>query len=346
MRNIENILIIRRAAIGDIIFTLPAYYMLKTNFPNAKISFLTKDIYAPVLKGFPGLDQVLVFDTKALKSKKITEILKSSINLLHTIRLNNYQLAIDYNGQLEHALLLRLAGIKHRWSTIKPGKPLHTLLYTNTYIKQPFSMRNLNGIHRMHRIDQQLQLLQQGGLSILPFNNEYFVPMENLEKAKALFEKWGLSFQKPTLFIQPFTNLTTRGKIWPLDRYLALADYWKNKGIQVLFGGGPSDVSNLKNVAAHYPVAAGQCDFITSVGLTKLSSLVVGGDTGLLHAALAAGKRILMLLGPTNYEVIGPYKHPEWTIRPKQGISIEDISIDQVLESTEKVFIEIVQGFR
>lgn len=340
MENIKNILIIRRAAIGDIIFTLPAYHLLKANFPNAKISYLTKDKYASVLKGFPGLDEVIFLDSKALSSKSLTKIWGMTSKLFHTIRANDYQLIVDFSGQLEHAFLLFSAGIKYRWGSVRSQKPLHSLLYNNIFERQ-FHKTRLTHRPDTHIIDQHLKLLEQGGLTPFPINNEYIVPEENLEKAKALFNKWDLSLQKPTIFIQPFTGATTSGKVWPLTRYEALAEYWKNKGIQVIFGGGPSDLEQLKNIATRFPVAAGQSDFITSVGLCVLSSMIVGGDTGLMHAALAVGKRTVMLVGPTNYRVIGPYKHPEWVVTPPTGYLIEDISVAQVIEATETAFKEI-----
>lgn len=332
LQDIENILMIRRGAIGDIVSTLPAYYMLKDNFPNSKIDFLVNDVYSYVLKGFPELNQVLTIDKKVLDSKKLSQLRKLAVDLYRTIRKNNYQLIVDYSGHAEHALLLQLSGAKHRWGTIGKGKSLRSLFYTNTFTKQT---------HGIHKIDQNLKLLEQGGLKVFPVKNQYIVPQENLKKAKTLFSTWGLSLEKPTLFIQPFTGDGIAGKIWPLERYVTLAEHWKEQGLQVLFGGGPSERENLEEVAARFPVAAGQSDFLTSVGLAKLSSIVVGGDTGLMHAASAVGKRSVMILGPTDFEFICPYKHPEWAVKPQEGNLIENISVEQVILATEKACEEL-----
>ncbi|MEM5766985.1 MAG: hypothetical protein AAGU23_02430, partial [Bacillota bacterium] len=116
---VENILMIRKGAIGDIIFTLPAYYMLKANFPNSKISYLVKDRYAEVLKGFPGLDEVLPINQQISASKNMLRIWKMGTELCRRMRKNNYQLAVDFAGHGEHAFLLWLSGIKHRWGSTK-----------------------------------------------------------------------------------------------------------------------------------------------------------------------------------------------------------------------------------
>jgi len=266
---IENILIIRKGAIGDIIFTLPAYYMLKANFPNSKISFLVKEHYSEVLKGFPDLDEVLLFRKEVLSPKNIFEIIKRTSGLICTVRNNNYQLAVDLAGHGEQALFLWLNGIKHRWGSIKSTRPERRWFYTNYFI------RNLENVHI---IDQHLKMLENGGLTNFPVKNQYIVLKENLEKAKMLFTNWGLSLQEPTIFIQPFTGDGIYGKSWTLSCYVMLADYWRERGIQVLFGGGPSEREKLNDVATRFPVAAGQTDFLTSVGLTTLSSIVIGGE--------------------------------------------------------------------
>ena len=331
---VENILMIRKGAIGDIIFTLPAYYMLKANFPNSKISYLVKDRYAEVLKGFPGLDEVLPINQQISASKNMLRIWKMGTELCRRMRKNNYQLAVDFAGHGEHAFLLWLSGIKHRWGSTKNKRPVREFFYTNTFI------RNLNDVHI---IDQHLRLLEKGGLTPFPVKNEYVVPRENLAKAHKLFADLGLSRQKNTLFIQPFTGDGVPGKRWPLDRWVMLAEYWEKQGLQVLFGGGPGERAQLREVAARFPVAAGQADFVTSVGLTALSSVVAGGDTGLLHAALAAGKRTVMVVGPTNHLRIGPYRHPEWAVLPPTGNSIEDIRFAQVLEATETAVNDVAE---
>lgn len=324
MQDVENILMIRRGAIGDIIFTLPAYYMLKANFPKSKISFLVKDHYSHILGGFPDIYKVLTINHKELTSKNMLKIWNVSAELFHLIR-DNYQLVVDFAGHGEHALLLWLAGVQHRWGSIGSKKRLRQCFYTNYFVRD---------LDNVHIIDQHLRLLEKGGLTLFPAKNEYKIPAENLEKAKIFFKKAGLSLGKPTIFIQPFTGDGIPGKAWPLDRYIDVADYWERQGLQILFGGGPAEREKLNHIADRFPVAAGQSDFLTSAGLTSLSSVVVGGDTGLMHAALAVGSRTVMVVGPTNYKTIGPYRHPEWAVRPYSGNVIEDISVEQVLEAT------------
>jgi ADP-heptose:LPS heptosyltransferase len=322
---IQNILMIRRGAFGDIIFTLPSYYMLKENFPHSKITYLVKDNYASVLQGFPGLDEVLVINKKEYGSHDLSKLWKVGTDLLHTIKEHHFQLAVDFVGHGEQAFLLWASGIKRRWGSIKTSKPVRQWLYTDYHIRNH---------PNVHIADEHLKLLEKGGLTMFPVNNQYIIPKENMEKAKSLLTQLGLSLQKPTVYIQPFTGDGVPGKRWPLERYLALADYWQKQGVQVLFGGSPEERKLLSSVADRFPIAAGQADFVTSIALTALASLVLGGDTGLLHAATAVGKRVVMLVGPTNPHRAGPYCHPEWAVKPTNGKIIEDVSVEQVIAAT------------
>lgn len=333
LNDIKNILMIRRGAFGDIIFTLPSYHLLRANFPNSKITYLAKSDYAEILQGFPSLDDVIVIKKKEYATKNIVKLWEIGTELFRRIKNRDFQLAVDFVGHGEQAFLLWACGITHRWGSIKTNKPIRQFFYTEYFT------RNLE---KVHIADQHLKLLEKGGLKSFPVNNQYVIPKENLEKAKYLFQQWGLSLQAPTLYIQPFTGDGIPGKIWPLERYAAVADYWHSQGLQVLFGGGPSERKLLSPLAGRFPVAAGQADFVTSIALTALSSLVLGGDTGLLHAATAACKRVAMLVGPTNYFRAGPYGHPEWAIKPQSGTNIKDIPVEQVIEATKSAFQAIL----
>src|SRR5208282_4367368 len=123
--------------------------------------------------------------------------------------------------------------------------------------------------------------------------NEYFLPDGALEDARRFFVAQGLDPAKPTLFIQPFTS--SPHKNWPLENYLDLACHWRATGFQVIFGGGPFDKAALEPVRQRGFRTSAGVPLLTSAGIAKQSTLVVGGVTGLLHLAVAMQMRIVML---------------------------------------------------
>jgi len=108
----------------------------------------------------------------------------------------------------------------------------------------------------------------------------------------------------------------------------------------VVFGGGPAERAVLEPVrAAGFIVAAG-VPLLVSAGLMKLSSVVVGADTGLLHLAVALGRRVVMLLHSNAPGGSHPFQHPDWTVTPAAGNNVADIETSRVERALELALAE------
>jgi heptosyltransferase-2 len=60
--NIKRLLIRSNNWIGDAVMTTPAVRAIRKNFPNARISILTKPWVAPVFSDSPYVDNLLIYD--------------------------------------------------------------------------------------------------------------------------------------------------------------------------------------------------------------------------------------------------------------------------------------------
>ena len=122
-----------------------------------------------------------------------------------------------------------------------------------------------------------------------------------------------------------------------MEYYLAVARHWRQRGMQILFGGGPADQEALQPAKADgFCVTAGVPLLVTG-GLVQLSTLVLGGDTGVLHLAVALGKRVIMLMHDDSPGSPIPFQHPEWVIAAPEPEAIAKIPIDQVNEAVASV---------
>jgi ADP-heptose:LPS heptosyltransferase len=72
----------------------------------------------------------------------------------------------------------------------------------------------------------------------------------------------------------------------------------------------------------------------------KLSSLILGGDTGALHLAVAMGKRVVMIRDSIAPGSPYPYQHPDWAVTPTSGRDLSKIEIDTVIEACMRAFSE------
>lgn len=315
----KNILLIRFKAIGDVVLTLPAVNVVRENFPDAHIAFFTVRENAPLLQGFREVDEVLVLDRAALKNP--LRAAPEFFGLIRRLRAGKFSLVIDLQGYGETAWLTRLTGARERWGTVY-GRG-REWAYT----------RGLTRNEKLHPADWNLFLLRECGLEIGEIKNQFSLPADALTAAKNIFAENQLDFSKPTLFIQPFTS--SPHKNWPLENYLAVARHWRTYGVQIVFGGGPGDVAALEPArAAHFPVLAGVPLLVTG-GLMQLSTLVLGGDTGMLHLAIALGKRAVMLVHKLLPGSPILFQHPEWVLTAPQSNRLDSLAVETVIQATE-----------
>lgn len=311
----ENILIIRLKAIGDVIQTLPTVHAVRENFPDAKIIFLTSKENAPLLLGFRDVNEVIGLDRAALRSGNPFRVLSEFINLLRRLRAGEFALVIDLQGYGETAWLTWLTGAPQRW------RGIHGAGRNWAYTRHVQPGPEASGA-RWH-----LRLLEQCGLKLGAIRNEFVLPPSALVDARAWFAHHRLDLVKPVIYVQPFTS--SPAKNWPLENYLAVARQWQKCGGQIIFGGGSADNAALEPARrAGFAVSAGVSLLVTG-GLMQLSTLVLGGDTGALHLAVAQGKRVLMLMQEVTPGSPIPFQHPDWVLAPKSG-GIAEISVAEV----------------
>lgn len=323
-----NLLLIRFKSIGDVLFTLPAVHMVRENFPGAKITFLTSRENAPLLEGFREVNEVITLDRARFQSGNPRAILLEAFSLLRRLRGGKFSLVVDFQGYGETAWLAWLSGAPQRWGSVySTGR---RWAYT----------RGVTRNDRLHHVDRYLSLLEQCGLRPGEILNEFVLPDGALNEARQFFTAHNLNAGKPTLFIQPFTS--SPQKNWPLGNYISIAGHWRARGVQILFGGGPSERAALEPVRqADFPVSAGVPLLVTG-GLMKFSSLILGGDTGALHLAVAMGRRVVMIRNSIVPGSPYPFQHPDWAVIPTNGQDVSSIETGTVIEACLRAFTERV----
>lgn len=325
----ENILLIRFKSIGDILFTLPAVHVIRDNFPNATITFLTSKENAPLIEGFRDIDDVLGLDRSVYHRGNPKAVFLETVSLLRRLRQKKFSLVVDFQGYGETGLITRLSRAKDRWGSVyRPGRGW---AYTRAVQRENLA----------HPANWNLSLLRQCGLTG-PVRNEYVLPEAAVGEARQFLAAQNLDSAKPTLFIQPFTS--SPRKSWPLENFLALGGHWKNRGMQILFGGGPADSAALAPARqAGFAVSAG-VPLLVTAGLMKLSALTVGGDTGLLHLAAAMNKRVVMLMPSEARSRFHPFQHENWMLKPPGDKTIFSITPDEVIEACARALVELPEA--
>ncbi len=318
----ENILLIRLKAIGDVIFTLPAVGALRENFPSAKITFLTSKENAGLLRGFREVNEVIALDRAALRSGNPVKLGAELFGLLRRLRAGKFSLVVDFQGFGETAWIARLTAAPHRWGSVYG----HGRRWAYT--------RGLRRDDALHPADWNLQMLADCGIKCGPVNNVFLLPADALAAARSFLLEQHLDASQPLLVIQPFTS--SEQKNWPLENFLAVARHWRARGVQVVFAGGPTDQPRFEAARAEKFCVATSLPLLVSAGLVQLATLLIGGDTGLGHLGVAQGRRVLMVMRHKNPGACVPFQHPDWAVVPR-AVHIQEISVATVLAETEKV---------
>lgn len=319
----ENILVIRLKAIGDVIFTLPAISALRENFPAAKITFLTSKENATLLRGFKDVKQVVALDRAALRSGNPLKMGREMLGLLRRLRKEKFTLIVDFQGFGETAWLARSTGAPQRWGSVH-GRG-RRWAYTS----------GLTRDNKLHPADWNLQLLARCGINCGNAKNEFLLPADALAEARKFLKENSFDPNRPTLVIQPFTS--SPGKNWPLDNYLTVARHWRDTDVQVIFVGGPADDARMEPARAQkFPIAT-HLPLLVSAGLVQLATLTLGGDTGLGHIAVALGRRVVMLMMHNKPGSCVPYQHPDWAVVPERPGYIGEIPVGAVMAEMSKI---------
>jgi ADP-heptose:LPS heptosyltransferase len=320
----ENILLIRLKSIGDILFTLPAVHVVRENFPDAKLHFLVSQEHASLLRGFSDIDEIIPLDRATFRSKNFSAIGAGAFQLLRRLRAQKFSLAIDFQGYGETEFFAWWSGAPERRGNVYDATRGWT--YTQT------SLRDI----KTHPAEWNLALLQKSGLKIGGVRNEFVLPADALAEARKFFAVNKLEENKPTLFIQPFTS--NPRKNWPLEKFLKVAWHFHSRGTQIIFGGGPGDRAALEPAHAAGFVTAAGTPLLVSAGLMKISRVVVGADTGLLHLAVALGRRVVMLMYSHAPGMSHPFQHADWTVTPSAGKAVAEIPVEAVIAACGNVF--------
>jgi len=323
----RGILVIRLKSMGDVIFTLPAIHALRYSFPNSPLTFLVSKEYAALLEGFPQVAAKIELDRQRFRGLHPVRVLREALWLTRQMRRQRLTLAIDLQGYGETALLIWASGAASPWGTVySVGR---RWAYTSAVARNPSA----------HPAEDCLNLLRQNGVDTGPVRNEFTLPKAHADAAKEFFVNHGLRAERPTLFVQALTSAPHKN--WPLSHYLEVAEHCKRQGWQVLFGGGPTDGQVLEPArGAGHAVATG-VPLLVSAGLANLSTLVLGGDTGLVHLSVALGKQVIMILRSCQPGTTYPFQHRNWTVCARKEGRIDSIDAGLVKDRIDQVWKEL-----
>ena len=268
-RDVNNILIVRLGAMGDIIHALPGAAFLKQSFPSAHISWVVEPKWASLLTGNGLVDRVVLFHRKEPATWNATR------KELRDVR---YDLAVDFQGLIKSALVAHFA------------EPERIVGFGPARIRERpagwfYSTRV--DTSAVHVVDQALDLAASAaGVGAVGSAQMFPLPVGAPE---------GTLPDGPFVLACPLAGWTS--KQWPLEYYEVLAGMLN---MPMVLNGASGSLPKVSWAERHESGIAGLID------ATRRAALVVGVDSGPLHLAAALGKSGVAVFGPTDPARNGP----------------------------------------
>lgn len=284
-QTVKRVLVVRLRSIGDTVLTTPSLFALKRFLPHASVDILLEDWVAPVLDGFPHVDNVITLARKSTASRA---------RVARQLRANSYDVVYNFHGGTTATLLTRATGASHRVG-------YQTYQYARLHNHLSPSSAELWGRDKTHSVEQQLALLGWTGVPVSdrPPTKLAVTDVASESIAKRL-SAGGLADQ-PFAVIHPAAAFAT--KQWAADKFGQVADDLRRRGLAVVAITTSTEkaiIDELNQNAAR-PVTA-----FTDLSLPEISALLararlfVGNDSGIAHIAAAVETPAVVIFGSSN----------------------------------------------
>ena len=321
-REFRKILLIKLSAVGDVIHTIPVLNKLRRRYPSAQIDWLVKPAMADLIRPHPAVNTVLLFEPTD-KSSPMAWSGLGWAKLAAQIRSRRYDLVIDLQGQLRSALFAIASGAPVRvgfdrprretWQAPQRQRPQEAyrhcwrgaregawLAYTH-----PIRVPTLD----MPAVDRHLQVGAMLGLDNDPPDFSFAIPPAASLAVDRLLDGYGIAAPPaPLLVMAPGTIWET--KRWTVEGFAEVARHFMRRGWPVVLAGSRGEKAICEAVAQASPGSinlAGQTSLTELAALLRRSTICLTNDSGPMHLAVALGRPVVSVFGPTDVLWAGPY---------------------------------------
>ncbi len=302
-----KILLIRLRLIGDVVFTTPIFRALRRQFPDARLAYLVEPHAAPVVKGNPNLDEVIVATRPDARGR-----LAADLKLARRLRAAKYDLVIDLHGGPRSALFAWATGAPRRIGYTAAGRGwMYTEQVPRDRVLRP-----------RHSVVNQWDLLSALGFGPPDPERDPTEMTASPEAAVSVARKLasaGVDGRAHRLVLvhvsagNPFRR-------WPAASFVELltALLRADPARRIVVVSGPSEHTAAREIGARARAALGaggsgviddvEFDLAELRALMDSAALFIGGDSGPLHVAGTTGVPVVGLYGPTLAARSAPWR--------------------------------------
>lgn len=286
----DNIVIYSTTALGDFMFNTPAIRAIRQRYPDAHITLVVHEKNRELVEGGTDYNRIVYWNSK----------IKTLSPLLKSLREHQPDLAVILHSHLPYDVISAvMAGAKY---VIRDN-------YSSGISGLEQWLTNYIFHYYGHFIRRKLELI-----SILGCRSDdptMFIP--------APYQAAIRDPLKTTIGFQ--LGASTESRCWPVSHYVKLAEQLvaRHDHVQIVLIGGGGDENKARQFMAQVNDETRTCvdDRIGKTGLQQLITLIDGfdvlvtGDTGPLHLAVALKVKTISLFVTADPRTTGPIQDNE-----------------------------------
>lgn len=295
-----RILIIRRRYLGDIVLLGSVLRNLRLHWPLAHLTVLTEPAFAGVLALNPDINGALSFPRK----------LGDWPRFLRALRRARFTHVLDFDNTDKTALVTRLTSAPVRATF---NRELIPFRYPRFYTHRADVTNAFYDSH--HITETYLALPAAIGVPIVSREVRLVPHPEDVAEAERLAPRdYGRK-----ILIHPGSR--SEHRIWPLERFAAVADRIQNElDAQIFLTAGPREAKLIEEIRRHAHSHLVIADTPRTVGafaaLLAQFDVFLCHDSGPMHIAAAVGTPVVALFSSQNATIWRPLGEQHTILQP------------------------------
>ncbi len=297
----RHILVIKHGALGDIVLATGPFRAIRDAHAGDSITLLTASSFAAFLTPSPYFDDIWIDDRPEFWR------VVAWWRLFRRLRAARFDRVYDLQTSDRSALIYRVlaCGTRLQWSGIARG-----CSHPHANPRRDF----------LHTIERQAEQLAAAGIASTPPPNLDWVPSD--VSRFALPPRYAL--------VAPGGAAHRPEKRWPAERFVAIADELRARGIAPVLIGSSGERDLLAGIArtAGAIDLGGRTELADIVGLAQGATLAIGNDTGPMHAAAVVGCPVIVLFSAASDPAITAPRGPR--VEVLRGPRLAELTVEEV----------------
>jgi len=288
-----HILLVKTSSLGDVLHNLPVASDIVRQFPDARIDWLVEESFAALPRLHPAVRNVIPVAVRRWRGALLSAAAwREFAAFRSTLAAQHYDIAIDTQGLLKSALLMRGAqGLRCGFDRGSAREPLAASLYQRTF----------KVAAGQHAVERNRQLAAQALGYALEGQADYGI------RPPAIASPGWLA-QAPYAVLLHATSRAD--KLWGEPNWIALGRYLHERNIRCMLPwGSEAERARSLRLAEAIPdaVTPPRLNLNEAAALLGGARAAVGVDTGLAHLAAALGVPTVGIYTATDPALTGLY---------------------------------------